>query len=249
MIYAFDFKYAGLVIEAAVGDDKTEWISTPTIENILDYEPDSTRKLLGSEAFKRFMGEGFQLGNFSRKDKSTKHNNLNRYYAKSLFLSVIYYIADYESYCLGQGKKLTPDVLARHRKIKNLVFAGFVADFEGAFQAALGNELDEEQREYLRQLVHDRIQAFRAWTDIIRDRHIKFFGRKPEGWYYGKLIKKANVALFGVSDFGNDRTENMTKEQQQTIKDFESFLSRKARNNAELEPECLLELALEQFTS
>jgi hypothetical protein len=250
MLYAFDFKYAGLTIDAAIDDAGNEWIATPTFKRVFDFPNQmSTSRLIGSESFKTFVGEGFDVNNFSVKDKSTKHNNLNRYYAKSFLYQLVYYISDYEAYCLGQGKKLTPEMLVRHRKVKNLVLSGFLVDFEGAMKNAQGIQLDESQREYLRELVFNRIQAFRKWTDIIRDRHIKFYGVKPEGWYYGKLVKKANLALFGVPEFGNDRTENMTIEQQETIKEFECYLARKARNNPDLEPEAVLNMALNQFTN
>jgi len=250
MLYAFDFEYAGLTIDAAQDEDGNIWISTPTLQQVFDFPNDqSTRQLIRSKSFKTFTGEDFALDNFSKKDKSTKHNTTNRYYAKSLLYRMVYYISDYESYCLGQGKKLTPEMLNRHRKVKNLVLSGFLVDFEGSVQNALGNQLSEEEREYLRSLVHDRIQAFRKWTDIIRDRYLYFYGEKPEGWYYGKLVKKANLALFGVPDFGCDRTANMTVDQQETVKDFERFLARKAKNNSEIEPEALLNLAIKHFTS
>jgi hypothetical protein len=230
MLYAFDFKYAGLVIDAAQDVDGNIWISTPTIETVLGYEADSCRKKAVSKSFKAFTGEGFALG--KTKQKSTKLNTTNVYYSKESFLKLLYW-----------------EVSNANQKAIDLVVSGFVADFEGSIQNALGEQLTEEKREYLRELVFNRIQAFRKWTDIIRDRHIKFYGVKPEGWYYGKLVKKANLALFGVPEFGNDRTENMTIEQQETIKEFECYLARKARNNPDLEPEAVLNMALNQFTN
>jgi hypothetical protein len=240
MLYAFDFNYAGLVIDAAQDEDGQVWISTPTIENVLEIRSDSTRKLLASKSFNAFMGEGYQLGNFSKKSKSTKFNNTNLYYSKSLFLSLLYFVADYELFLLGQGSKTSEAKLNTHRKVKHLIQAGFVADFEGSVQNALGKQLSEEQREYLRQLVFNRLQAFRAWTDIIRERYLEFYGEKPEGWYYGKLIKEANIYLFGVENFGSDRTANMSKEQQMLICEFESMLARQAKKHPHFDPHALL---------
>jgi hypothetical protein len=185
---------------------------------------------VASKSFKAFAGEEFALGKL--RAKSTKLNTTNLYYSKASFLKLIYF-----------------ELSQANQKVIDLVVSGFVADFEGSIQNALGNQLTEEQREYLRQLVHDRLQAFRAWTDIIRERHVKFYGEKPEGWYYGKLIKRANLSLFGVENFGSDRTANMTTEQQNTIKEFESFLFRKAKNNQEMEPEALLNVAIQHFCS
>jgi hypothetical protein len=230
MLYSFDFKYAGINIDAAQDSETGEiWISTPTVETILGYCSDSTRKKLGSKSFKAFAGKDFQPG--KKKSKSTKHNNVtNVYYSKDTFFKLMYWEAD-------QGNK----------PVKDLVFSSFLIDFEGAIQAALGNELTEEKREYLRQLVHERIQCFKSWCDVIHDRHVSFYGFKPEGWYYGKLIKHANMRLFGVPNFGNDRTENMTEEQQKVIREFEANLVMRAKKMPNLEPEALLEQVLDWF--
>jgi len=243
MLYAFDFKYAGLTIDAAVDDDGNEWIATPTISRTLEL---SSQRRIGevyaSKSFKAFAGEGFECTKFS--GKTTKGNASATFYSKETFLKLLYYFCNYR-----EDGNSTPQMVNSSIKARNLVFSGFLVDFEGSIKNALGTQLTEEEREYLRELIHARITAFRKWTDIIRDRHIKFYGVKPEGWYYGKLIKKANLALFGVPDFGNDRTENMTVEQQETIKEFEYYLARKARNNPDLEPEAVLDMALNHFTS
>jgi hypothetical protein len=230
MLFEFDFKYAGLIIDAAQDlETKDVWISTPTVESVLRYRSDSAREKVTSKSFKAFAGEGFQLG--KKKSKSTKHSNVtNVYYSKETFLKLIYW----EMY---QGNKAVMD----------LVFAGFVADFEGALQAALGNELIEERRERYRELVHERIQYFRSWCDVIHDRHVSFYGVKPERGYYGKLVKHANMRLFGVPNFGNDRTKNMTEEQQKVIREFEMVLVTRAKKMPNLEPEALLNQVLDWY--
>jgi len=231
MLYSFEFKYAGLTIDAAIDDDGNQWIATPTIMEVLGYKyRNGVDRSINSQDFKFFAGDDFEIDKL--KAKSTKYNTQNTYYSKDTFLKLVYF----------EVQKANPVVL-------DLVVSGFLVDFEGSIQNALGTQMTEEQREYLRALVHERIQAFRSWTDIIRDRYLEFYGKKPEGWYYGKLIKRANLALFGVPDFGNDHTANMTEQQQETIKDFERYLYRKARNNPELEPEAVLNLALDQFTN
>jgi hypothetical protein len=229
MLYAFDFNYAGLTIDAAQDSETGEiWISTPTVETVLGYPSNSARKKIDSKSFKASAGEGFLVG--KRKSKSTKHNTPNVYYSKETFLKLMYWEA-------REGNKPVAD----------LVFSGFLVDFEGAIQAALGNQLTEEKREYLRQLVHERIQCFKSWCDVIHDRHVSFYGVKPEGWYYGKIIKHANMRLFGVPNFGNDRTENMTEEQQKVIKEFETVLVMRAKKMPNLEPEALLEQVLDWY--
>jgi hypothetical protein len=247
MLYAFDFHYAGLTIDAAQDNGGNIWISTPTVEITLGYRSNSTREALASESFKSFAGEDFALGKL--KSKSTKLNTINLYYSKETYLKLLYFTADYEYFVIGNGKassgKSFENRLASHRFAKNLIFSGFVADFEGSIQNALGNQLSEEQREYLRQLVFNRLQAFRAWTDIIRDRYLEFYGKKPEGWYYGKLIKEANLYLFGVENFGSDRTANMTTEQQKLVIEFESMLARQAKKHPHFDPHALLKHTLE----
>jgi hypothetical protein len=228
MLYAFYFNYSGFLIDAAQDELGNIWISTPTVENVLGYRSDSTREKVASKSFKAFAGEGFALG--KKRSKSTKLNTTNLYYSKETFLKLVYF-----------------EVAQANPLAINLVVSGFVADFEGCVQNALGNQLSEEQREYLRCLVYDRIQAFRAWTDVIRDRYLEFYGKKPEGWYYGKLIKAANLELFGIENFGSDRTALMTKEQQETIKDFERFLVRQAAKFPNFEPEALLMQTLDRF--
>jgi hypothetical protein len=229
MLHPFDFKFAGIVIDAAK-DPKTGeiWISTPAVETVLGYRYDSTRDKVDSKSFRDFAGEDFQINR--KLAKSTKHNNSNVYYSKETFLKLMYWEA-------REGNKPVAD----------LVFSGFLVDFEGAIQAALGNQLTEEKREYLRQLVHERIQCFKSWCDVIHDRHVSFYGVKPEGWYYGKIIKHANMRLFGVPNFGNDRTENMTEEQQKVIKEFETVLVMRAKKMPNLEPEALLEQVLDWY--
>jgi hypothetical protein len=231
MLFEFDYKYAGFDIDAAQDLETGEiWISTPTVETVLGYRSDSTRKKISSKSFKAFAGEDFQLG--KKKAKSTKHNNVtNVYYSKATFLKLMYWE-------ISQG----------NIQVMDLVFSGFVVDLEGSIQAALGNELIEEQRERYRQLVHERIQYFRSWCDVIHDRHVSFYGVKPEGWYYAKLVKHANMRLFGVPNFGNDRTENMTEDQQRVIREFEMVLVTRARKMPNLEPEALLEQVLDWYS-
>ena len=193
MLYAFDFQYAGFLIDAAQDEQGQIWISTPTIEKLLSIPADSTRKIVGLKSFKAFVGEEFQLG--KTRQKSTKYNSANLYYSRESFLKILYF-----------------ELQKGNQAAITLVVSGFLADFDGSIQKALGVQLTEEQREYLRCLVHDHLQAFRAWTDIIRDRYIESYGEKPEGHYYARLIKEANLSLFGVENFGSDRTANMTKE-------------------------------------
>lgn len=227
-MYSFEFQYAGFHIDAAQDEDGNVWISTPTVESVLQYRANSTREIVASKSFNDFVGKDFALG--KKRSKSTKYNTTNLYYSKETFLKIVYF-----------------ELQKGNQAAINLVLSGFISDFEGSIQSALGNQLTEEKREYLRQLVHDRLQAFRGWTDIIQAQYIRFYGVKPEGWYYGKLVKQANLELFGVPDFGSDRTANMTEEQQKLIKDFETFIHYAHLRKPTLEPEALLRFCIDAF--
>jgi hypothetical protein len=230
MLLPFDYKYAGLTIDAAQDSETGEiWISNPTVEKVLGYDSNSSRKKVSSKSFKAFAGEGFVEG--KRKSKSLNHNyGTTLYYSKETFLKLIYW-----------------EVNEGNKQVMNLVISGFLVDFEGALQAALGNELIEEQRERNRQMVYERIQYFKGWCDVIHDRHVKFYGVKPEGQYYAKLVKQANMRLFGVPNFSSDRTENMTEEQQKVIREFEMVLVTRAKKMPNLEPEALLNQVLDWY--
>lgn len=122
MLYAFQFNYAGLEIDAAQDQDGQIWISTPTIENLLGFRSDSTRKLLASESFKAFVAKGSALGNFSKKDKSTSRNTINLYYSKEAFLKIIYFVSDYQAYCIGHIRFGLFDKCQKRKKQDTAIF-------------------------------------------------------------------------------------------------------------------------------
>ncbi len=234
MLYATTYHYAGFEIEAATDDKGNYYVSYRVIENTLGWRADSTREKIASKQFKKdskaFLKGDSQLGTI--KANTNKSNSKKNWIKVGDFFKIMFWE-------MSKGNELA----------KELVFAGFTTDFMTTMQAHFGKVLTEEEKEYMRELIAQRIAAFRNWTDIIRDRYIQFYGRKPEGWEYGVLVKRANLAIFGVPDFGYDRTVNMTKEQQETIKEFELFLLRKAKNNPNWSPEHVLNTALDHFTN
>lgn len=228
MLYETSYRYGTLEIDCAINHENQRYISFPTIEAILNYRANSTRKKLASKSFKAFLPEDYRLGKISC--HSVNKNTQNSWIPIDAFYKLIYW-----------------EVKRGNDEAINLVVTGFITDFQSSFEAALGNQLDEEQRQYLRTLVDERLKGFKAWTDIIRERYVTFYGIKPEGWVYGKLVKKANLALFGVPDFGSDRTKNMTDDQQKTVKLFEEMLQRTAGKYPSMEPEAVLDKVIDMF--
>ena len=78
MLYAFDFQYAGFLIDAAQDEQGQIWISTPTIEKLVLIRSDSTRKAFASESFKSFAGKDYALGKL--RSKSTKYNTFYKFF-------------------------------------------------------------------------------------------------------------------------------------------------------------------------
>jgi hypothetical protein len=223
------FKYAGLDIDCATNSKGEIFVSTRTIENTLQYRKNSLREIEASKSFKAFTGESFHVGKFTNKTASISPNQT--FYPLASFFKFVYF-----------------EVQNKNETALNLVVAGFVTDFEREAREALGIELDNSEYEAKRKLVFERLEAFKGWTNIIHDRHVEKYGKKPEGWYYGKLVKQANLSIFGVADFGSDRTKNMSEGEQRTIRDFESFLKRKANRFPHLDPQQLLDRALIDFS-
>ncbi|MGL5077524.1 MAG: hypothetical protein ACRDBG_17090 [Waterburya sp.] len=72
-LYAFEFQYAGITIDAAQDVDGNVWISTPTIARILETSTDRRiGQVYASKSFKAFAGNDFVLAKFS--SKTTKPN-------------------------------------------------------------------------------------------------------------------------------------------------------------------------------
>lgn len=236
MLFETTYNYAGFEINAAQDDDGNYWISFGTIDKIIQSR---MRRLLGSERLEAALPNGYTIAVCSEKtDKSPR---------KKQFVSLPSFLAIMAA--LAKPTKLATRVIPSNENALAFVIAGFTSDFVTSLKTHFGETFSEEEREYLRTLVFARIQAFKAWTDVIHNRYIKFYDEKPPKWLYGKLIKKANLKIFGVPNFNSDRTNYMTEDQQETIKDFERLLVRKAKLNPNMEPTALLEVTLEAFTT
>jgi len=125
-----------------------------------------------------------------------------------------------------------------------LLTAGLFDSFTSIALEQAGFEIDAEERN---RVLGQYLESYHKWMDIIRDRHHEYYGFKPDPAYYARLNIKTNKALFGVNPFDSNRKENCTREQQETLYDFQRWLKRRADKYPELEPAELLDEALNSF--
>lgn len=227
MLFETTYKYAGFEINAAQDDAKQYWVSYRTLENLFNWRKNSTREKLVTKSFKAIHGKDSQLGILS--DNTNKSNSKKSWIAIGDFMTVV-----------------TWQVTEKNDTAIALVVAGFLVDFISTTHEHFGVVMDADQKEYLRELVFNRLANFKAWTDIIRDRHLLLFGVKPEPKYYRDCIKYVNQQLFGVSHFKNDRG-NMTQLQQETITKFEELLIAMAKKHETVCPKRLI-MKAQRFT-
>lgn len=101
---------------------------------------------------------------------------------------------------------------------------------ERRFDTAAGVKVEEA--EYNKRVADrmQRVKTLRQWTDVIRDRHRALHGCDAPTETYKELMRRVNLALFNVAHFKCDR-DNMTEDQQMTIRTFEGLLCHIADNN------------------
>lgn len=226
MLFETTYNYAGFSINAATDDEGNYWINQKTIGEILEKPRFRSGRFMDKKATKAILGNEFGLVIIS------DNSNLNR--AKQTWLSVPSFLA-------------VMTVESRNNDRANaLLVAGFTTDFLTTLNSHFGQVLDEEEKEYVRQLVFSRIANFKAWTDVIRDRHLALVGVKPTSDYYRICVRHVNEQLFGVSHFKNDRN-NMTQLQQETITRFEELLVNMSVKHKTASPKQLIIKALEVY--
>jgi hypothetical protein len=88
-------------------------------------------------------------------------------------------------------------------------------------------KVSEEDYNYRQSIRHKRVQAFRAWTDIIKEKQEQegYYGTPEGSTEFGILVRKVNLKLFNVPNFSYNR-DNMTIEQQIDITGFENLLNK-----------------------
>ncbi|WP_300503124.1 hypothetical protein [Crocosphaera sp.] len=111
----------------------------------------------------------------------------------------------------------------------------------------LGTIKEEEEYEAYTDMVCTRLMARKAWTDTLRDHHMKLYGTSPTPEQYKDWTVTVNLALFNQKHFNCDRTENMTPDQQRLIIDFERTATRMTSKYPTATPGKIIEKALLTF--
>ena len=226
MLYETTYNYAGFSINAAQDDEGNYWISQRTIGNILEKPRFQSAHFLAKKSTKAILGNDFSLHKIS--DNSNKNKANQTWISIPNFLGIM----------TVESRK--------SEKAMAIILAGFTTDFYSALKSHFGEVMDEEQKEYLRELVFNRLANFKAWTDVIRDRYLSLTGEKPKSDYYKTCVKHVNMELFGVTHFKNDRN-NMTEMQQTTITKFEELLVAMSKKHPTASPKRLITKSLEVY--
>lgn len=223
------YEYGTTEIDVAMDEEQNIYVATPTMEDLLGIRRDSARRILALKSFKALQPEGFAHGKI--KEKAIGLNTIHTFYPFATFMALVAFRAIKKS----------------DQKAINLLVTGFATDFITTAQIACGKKVNENERARTRNLIAKRLENFKGWTNIIRDRYIKIYGRKPTSAEYKAIIVKANNHLFGQPHFKCDRETNMTIDQKVTISEFESYLARTSRLLPDVTPEELLDMALKTF--
>lgn len=220
MLFESIFNYTGFSINAATDDDGKLWVNQKTIAEILEKDRFSFADFSKGKKVKALLPEGFRLQKIS--DNTNLQNSKQTWVDVPSFLFIINFYQE------------------KSKRAKAIVFAGFTVDFLASLKHHFGEAFDEEEKEYVRKLIFDRLAAFKSWTDFIRDRHLELYKIKPSRDYYKECVKTVNRELFGVTHFYNNRTENMSQLQQETIKEFEQLLVKMGKKYPIYDPKAVI---------
>jgi hypothetical protein len=112
-------------------------------------------------------------------------------------------------------------------KAKSIVQACLAEAIERRADKGFNKRVSEEDYNYRQSIRQKRVQAFRAWTDIIKEKQEQdgYYGTDEGRTEFGILIRKVNLKLFNVPNFSYNR-DNMTIDQQLEITGFEKLLEK-----------------------
>lgn len=200
--------------------DGSYGIAVPQVALLIQSTPN-----YASQQFKRLMGEDFSPHKSSIEGTKAQVNTIDlRTFTKLL-------------YALAKGGNPIADAL---------VEALLEESFERRYDTAFNKKVSEAEYNAKLNLRFERLLARRGWTDILRDRHIQCFGKKPKPNQFRGWTVEVNEALFSRKHFNCNR-DNMEEEQQRIIKSFEEMAVRRAKQYPNATPDELLALALDTF--
>jgi hypothetical protein len=195
-------------------------IAIPQVATLIQFNPNTA-----SRDFKRLMGEGFNSSKQSIEGTKAQVNIINL----DNFIDLLYALAKDENV------------------IADTIIKSFLKEpLQRRFDIAFGKKVSES--EYNKQLAfrYKRLLSRRLWTDVLQERHLQCFGVKPTSEQFKHWTVRANQVLFGKRHFNCDR-DTMEQEEQRIIEAFEFMAVRRAKQNPNVNPDKLLELALDTF--
>ncbi len=230
MLYCTIFKYAGFEIETGQNEAKEYFLTEKSMEKFFSQSNEKStfrvREIFESKSLKAFTSEDLKSAKIS--SKSNLHPQpQTAWYPISTFLTLV-------AWQVNEGNQTAI----------NFAVTGMTIDFLTSLKSHYGVVMTEDEKEYQRALVFNRLQAFKSWTDIIKERHMKFYGVAPSGDYYADKVRKVNLALFGVPHFKCDRN-NMNQEQQELITEFERNLVSKAKRKPDWHVDAIINSVLD----
>ena len=208
---------------------QTVLIDKSALSRMMGWEPRRATEKLGSKSLKTFSDGDSVLPKFSNIKAWDKDERPHQ--VSVIPFSYVPLVAAWQA---SQG----------NQRAIALLTAGLFDSFTSIALEQAGFEIDAEERN---RVLGQYLESYHKWMDIIRDRHHEYYGFKPDPAYYARLNIKTNKALFGVNSFDSNRKENCTREQQETLYDFQRWLKRRADKYPELEPAELLDEALNNF--
>ena len=122
-----------VAIDVNSADGKTLYLTTPTVETILNYRPNSLRQKLASKSLKSFLGKGYNIGKFSGSIVNKQQVGTSK--VSLISLKDFMRIAIWES------------VANQNFEIAQILAAGFEDSFRSLAYEQLGVELDLEERQ------------------------------------------------------------------------------------------------------
>lgn len=205
-------------------DDNQLWVTQPTIERVMGYEPNNARKKLGSKSLKAFAGKDLTLGKSIKSYDVVGKGNTFKAVPFDTFLQLIYWEA-------FEGKGDPCD------RAKSLLMAGFADSFRSIVLEQCGIKLSVTERN----ITIDRyLNWYHSFQDWVRDTHVAVYGSKPDNAYYQKMARLINDYLFAKYHFRCDRKANASTEELRVLENFQMAFMRTKMSKTRVDDPVLL---------
>lgn len=179
----FEVQYANFNGLEVLIDPQTKemWVTQPTMERLLGWEPETARKKIVSKSLKAFVGKDLAgAKSVKAKDILGRPNNCKAIPYDD-FLKVLYW-----------------QVYERNQAAIKLAVAGFGDSFRSLVFEQAGIALEDKERQ---QWLIDRLESktlFWDLTEAIKDT-MESQGKTPQFYHYSNAMDAINRSLFGKS--------------------------------------------------